>query len=171
MQEKLREYFEDMVVYKDLKESNCFKSLSLPSFLRDWLLKMFGDEDGHFDLNEMMEFIHQYIPSKTDRIGIKNRIVMEGERVKLLTRISIDIDIKTQVVSFALPDFGLTNKETIIEELGWDNCKDELEKAKDSWGIIEFGYKYSELNGRIKGKIKMISFKDFCPYSIDLDFL
>lgn len=41
MEEKLRNYFEDMVVYKDLKESNFFKSLNLPSFLRDWLLKMF----------------------------------------------------------------------------------------------------------------------------------
>ena len=37
MQDKLRDYFEDMVVYKDLKESNFFKSLSLPAFLRDWL--------------------------------------------------------------------------------------------------------------------------------------
>ena len=44
--EKLREYFDDMVVYKDLKKSNFFKDLKLPSFLRDWLLKMFEDEDG-----------------------------------------------------------------------------------------------------------------------------
>ena len=28
MEEKLRNYFEDMVVYKDLKESNFFKSLT-----------------------------------------------------------------------------------------------------------------------------------------------
>lgn len=34
MQDKLRECFEDMVVYKDLKESNFFKGLKLPSFLR-----------------------------------------------------------------------------------------------------------------------------------------
>lgn len=170
MQEKIREYFEDMVVYKDLKESNFFKSLSLPSFLRDWLLKMFEDEDGHFDLNEMTSFIHQYIPSKTEWIGIKNRIVMESENVKLLTRISIDIDVKTQIVTFDLPDFGLSNKETIIEETVWDNCKDELVKAKESWGIIELGYRYPENNGKVKGKIKLISFENFCPYEIDLEF-
>ena len=46
MEEKLRECFDEMVVYKDLKKSNFFASLSLPSFLRDWLLKRFEDEDG-----------------------------------------------------------------------------------------------------------------------------
>lgn len=39
MVEKLRECFDEMVVYKDLKKSNFFSALSLPSFLRDWLLK------------------------------------------------------------------------------------------------------------------------------------
>ncbi len=170
MHEKLKYYFEDMVVYKDLKESNFFKSLSLPSFLRDWLLKMFEDENGHFDVDEMTNFIKQYIPSKAEWTGIKNRIVRENENVKLLTRISIDIDIKTQEVTFSLPDFGLTNKETIVEELVWDQCKDELVKAKETWGIVELSYRYPENNGKIKGKIKLSSFENFCPYEIDLDF-
>lgn len=169
-EDKIREYFEDMVVYKDLKESNFFKSLSLPSFLRDWVLKMFEDEEGHFDVEEITDFVHTYIPSKTEWTGIKNRIVIDGEKVKLLTRISIDIDIKTQEVSFALPDFGLLNKETIIEDRVWDDCKNELVKAKETWGVVELGYRYPDPKMKIKGKIKLISFKNFCPYDIDLDF-
>lgn len=168
MEEKLRQYFEDMVVYKDLKESNFFKALSLPAFLRDWLLKMFEDENGKFDIEEITNFIHTYIPSKTDWTGIKNKIVVECERVKLLTRISVDIDIHTQDVSFSLPDFGLTNKETIIEPNIWNTCKDDLVKAKETWGVIELGYRFPE--GKQKGKIKLISFSNFCPYDVDLDF-
>lgn len=156
MEEKLRNYFEDMVVYKDLKESNFFKSLNLPSFLRDWLLKMFEDEEGHFDVEEITNFIHSYIPSKTDWIGIKNRIVVEGERVKILTRISVDINIKNQEVTFSLPDFALSNKDTIIEPVVWDECKDELVKAKETWGVVELGYRYPENNGKVKGKIKLV---------------
>ena len=170
MEEKLRNYFEDMVVYKDLKESNFFKSLNLPSFLRDWLLKMFEDEEGHFDVEEITNFIHSYIPSKTDWIGIKNRIVVEGERVKILTRISVDINIKNQEVTFSLPDFALSNKDTIIEPVVWDECKDELVKAKETWGVVELGYRYPENNGKVKGKIKLVSFQNFCPYDIDLEF-
>ena len=44
MTEKLRDCFDEMVVYKNLKKNNFFASLSLPAFLRDWLLKKFEDE-------------------------------------------------------------------------------------------------------------------------------
>ena len=37
MESKLRNCFDEMVVYKDLKKSNFFSSLGLPSFLRDWV--------------------------------------------------------------------------------------------------------------------------------------
>ena len=168
MEEKLRTCFEDMVVSKDLKESNFFKGLKLPSFLRDWVIKMFQDDEGKFDVEEITNFVHSYIPSKTDWIGIKNRIVVEGEKVKVLTRISVDINILTQEVTFSLPDFGLTNKETVIESYVWDQCKEDLVKAKETWGVVELGYKYPD--GKIKGKIKLVSFKNFCPYTIDLDF-
>lgn len=170
MEDKLKRYFEDMVVFKDLKESNFFSALKLPSFLRDWLLKMFEDEDGKFDVEEVTNFIKTYIPSKTDWIGIKNRIVVENERVKILTRISVDINITTHEVSFSLPDFGLMNKETLIEPHVWEECKDELVKAKETWGVVELGYRYPEQNGKVKGKIKLLSFRNFCPYEIDLDF-
>lgn len=168
MEIKLKEYFDDMVVFKDLKESNFFKDLNLPSFLRDWLLKMFENEEGKFDVEELTNFVKTYIPSKTEWIGIKNRIVVENERVKLLTRISVDINITTHEVSFSLPDFGLGNKETIIDSNVWDECKDDLIKAKETWGVVELGYRYPE--GKIKGKIKLISFQNFCPYEIDLDY-
>ena len=36
MENRLRKIFSDMVVYKDLKNSNFFSALSLPSFMRDW---------------------------------------------------------------------------------------------------------------------------------------
>lgn len=168
MEDKLKEYFDDMVVFKDLKESNFFKDLKLPSFLRDWLLKMFENEDGKFDVEELTNFVKTYIPSKAEWVGIKNRIVVENERVKILTRISVDINISTHEVSFSLPDFGLGNKETVIEPNVWDECKDELVKAKEIWGVVELGYRYPE--GKIKGKIKLLSFQNFCPYDIDLDY-
>ena len=168
MKEKLKEYFDDMVVFKNLKESNFFKDLKLPSFLRDWLLKMFEDEEGNFDVEELTTFVKSYIPSKLDWIAIKNRIVVENEHVKLLTRVSVDINITTHDVSFSLPDFGLTNKETIIEPNVWDECKDELVKAKETWGVVELGYRYPE--GKTKGKIRLLGFQNFCPYVIDLDY-
>ena len=170
MEEKLRQYFEDMVVYKDLKESNFFRALKLPSFLRDWLLKMFEDDEGKFDVEEITNFIHSYIPSKGDWKGIKDRIVLEGEHVKMLTRVSIDISVHNQEVTFALPDFALSNKDTIIEPEVWDRCRDELLKDNETWGVVELGYRYPDKDSHTTGKIKLISFQNFCPYEIDLEF-
>ncbi len=169
MIEKLQECFDEMVVYKDLKKSNFFSALSLPSFLRDWVLKRFEDDEGTFDIEEVSEFIKEYLPKKDDWVSIKDRVVIDNERVKFLAKITIDIDIKTQDITFALPDFGLTNKETIIELNVWDNIKKGLVNGKETWGVIELGYRFPE-DPKIPGKIKLTDFKDFCPYTIDLDY-
>mgnify|MGYP000534386498 FL=1 len=172
MSDKLRECFDEMVVYKDLGEMSFLKTLKLPSFLRDWVLKKFEDDDGNFDIRDLLDFVNTYMPRKEDWLSIKNRISKEYERVKLLTRISIDIDIKTGTVSFALPDYGLTNKETVIEDSVWDNVKDELVKGNEIWGIVELGYcpPDDSVKPKIPGKIKLTDFTSFTPYNIDLDF-
>lgn len=170
MIEKLRDNFDEMVVYKDLRKSNFFSSLSLPAFLRDWLLKKFQDEEGRYDLEEVMDFVRTYLPRQDQWIQIKNRIVYEHEYVKLLTRISVDINIKTQAVSFSLPDFGLNNKETIIEPEVWEYCKKDLVKGSETWGVVELGYRMPDPDMKLDGKIKLVSFTDFCPYEVDLDY-
>jgi len=183
LSEKLRDNFDEMVVYKDLKKTNFFSTLSLPAFMRDWLLKKFEDEDGNFDKDDLARFVKKFIPRKDDWTAIKNDIIIEGKRVKFLAKISVNIDIKTSEVSFSLPDFGLGFKETIIESDVWDDCKDDLVKGRDIWGMVELGYRspddfdiafeYEKRSSKAKsskeGKIKLISFKNFCPYNIDLD--
>ena len=131
---------------------------------------MRGLDDGNFDIGEVSDFIHTYIPRKDEWISIKNRIIVENERVKFLTKISVDINIKNQEVTFSLPEFGLTNKETIIEPEAWECCKNELVNSRDTWGVIELGYRYPDESQKKAGKIKLISFQNFCPYSIDLDY-
>ena len=141
LSEKLRDCFDEMVVYKDLKKTNFFSALSLPAFMRDWLLKKFEDDEGNFDKDELSRFVKKFIPRKDDWIGIKNRIIIEGERVKFLAKVSVNIDIRTGEVSFALPDFGLGFKETIIESSVWESCKNDLIKGQDIWGMVELGFR------------------------------
>ena len=172
MEEKLRECFSEMVVFKNLKTSNFFASLSLPSFLRDWLLKKFSDDEGRVDVEEVADFVHTYLPRKEEWISIKNRIVYENERVQILTKISIDIDIKTGDISFSLPDFGLSTKETIIESHVWEEYKGELVNGQETWGVVELGYRMPDdtAKPKIPGKIKLTGFTNFCPYTVDLDY-
>ena len=180
MTDKLRECFDEMVVFKDIKNTSFFSGLNLPSFLRDYLIKTFQDENGDIDYDGMDEFIKQRIPRKEEWMSIKNRIVIEGERVKFLAKISIDISVSTQEITFSLPDFGLSNRETIIEPHIWEQVKSELINSRDVWGVVELGYKYpdnfdavftdNKVKNKEKGKIRLLSFKNFCPYSIDVDY-
>lgn len=181
--DKLRDNFDEMVVYKDLKKTNFFSTLSLPAFMRDWLLKKFEDDDGNFNKEELTGFVKKFIPKKEDWNAIKNALVIESKKVKFLAKISVNIDIKTGEVSFSLPDFGLKYNETIIDNEVWESCKEDLVKGRDTWGMVELGYrapddfdiefeyarKSSKARNSKDGKIKLISFKDFCPYRIDLD--
>lgn len=183
LSEKLRDNFDEMVVYKDLKKTNFFSTWSLPAFMRDWLLKKFEDDEGEFDKDDLARFVIKFIPRKDDWNAIKNDIVIESKKVKFLAKVSVNIDIRTGEVSFSLLDFALGFKETIIESDVWDSCKEDLVKGRDIWGMVELGYRspddfdftfeYERKTSKAKnskdGKIKLVSFKNFCPYDIDLE--
>ena len=161
-----------MVVYKDLKNNNVFSSLGLPSFTRDWLLKRFEDEEGNFDIDELSDFVRRFIPRRKDWNAIKSRIVKDHERVKMLTKLSIEVDIRQGEVSFSLPDLGLSARETMIEDAVWQDVKEELASGQEVWGMIELGYRDPDdsVRPRIPGKIRLVRFQNFCPYTINLDF-
>lgn len=168
MVERLKDCFDTMVVYKDLKQNNFISSFKLPSFMRDFVIKKFQDDNGVVDVDGSAAFIREYIPKKEDWKAIKDRIVLQGSTVKFLARISVDINIKSGEITFSLPDFGLRNSDTTIPREVWDSCSQELLKAEENWGIIELGYQYP-YDTKTPGKIKLMSFQDFCPYDIDLD--
>lgn len=181
MIEKLKTSFDEMVVYKNIKEKGkIFSSLGLPAFMRDWLLKKFQDENGEFDPQDIVNFADTYLPKKEDWKSIKDRIVNDREKVRILAKISVDTDIKTGMNSFALPDYGLTNKDTIVENNVWQDCKNDLINGREVWGIVEMGYRppdgfdISFNNNKAKsansGKIRLVGFKSFCPYEINVEY-
>ena len=131
--ERLKNAFDEMVVYKDLKKSNFISSFKLPSFMRDWVVKHFQDDEGEIDVESAANFIKEFIPKKDDWKGIVNRIVNQREQVQFLAKIAINIDIGTQNISFELPDFGLGYKETVIPRDVWETCSTDLLKAEESW--------------------------------------
>lgn len=166
--ERLKDCFDEMVVYKDLNQNNFISSFKLPSFMRDYILKSFQDDNGLVDVEEASEFIKQFIPKKSDWKSLQNRIINNYESVKILAKVSIDINIATGEITFSLPDYGLSNKDTTIPEKVWDVCSQELLKSDENWGIVELGYQ-PPCDSLSKGKIKLLSYRDFCPYDVDLD--
>lgn len=165
---RLKDAFDTMVVFKDLQQNNFISSFKLPSFMRDYVVKNFQDDDGSVDVDGATDFIRTYIPKKEDWKNLKNRIINNNETIKILAKVCVEIDIRTGDISFALPDFGLGYKDTTIPRDVWDACSEDLLKSEENWGIVELGYQYP-YDSKTPGKIKLTDFTDFCPYETDLE--
>ena len=167
--EKLQQSFEGMIVKKSSMQG-VFSSMSLPAFIRDWFIKKYADQDGNVNVNFISEKIKEVMPRKNEWNIIKDKI-LSGETVRFLAKIKIDIDIKTEDITFALPDFGVTKAQTLIPKAVWEKHKHELLITDgEFWGVLEIGYRQIEQGQKTVGKITLEDFKDFRPYKVDLRF-
>lgn len=171
LEDKVRDVFADMVVLKNPERTEFFSNLSLPSYMRDWLVMKFSDDDGLIDNDSVLRYIRQYIPSREDFEQFKFDMV-NGETVRFLARIRVNVDIKTGKTLFELPDFG-GSRAGASGEVANDvvaRWKETLLKESENWGIVEliWGKDYSSRPG--KGVIKLIEYSPFCPYTVDLEF-
>ncbi len=167
--EKLHESFSGMIVKKSSLQG-VFSSLNLPAFIRDWFLKKYADKDGNVNVNFVLEKIKDVMPRKDEWNAVLDKL-LSGEKARFLAKIVIDIDIKTQEITFALPDFGVTKNQTYIPKSVWDKHKKELLVTDgEFWGILDLEYKQVQVGKKTEGKISLVDFKDFRPYKVDLKF-
>lgn len=170
MENKLKLYMEGLIVYKNFNENSFFKSINIPSFLRDFLIQRYSDEDGNLDFDSLKKFVKEYLPKKEEWPSFKSKMVHDRETVKILAKISTDIEIRTQQIRFSLPDFDLSEKDTIIRPEVWEEYKSYLNTGEPIWAIVELRYIAPDDDERIReGKIELIGFKEFKPYTIDLE--
>ena len=170
MIDKLRSRFDETVVYKDLKKAAFFSSVNLPSFLRDWLLKKTTDDDGNIDFEAITNFVREHLPDQNGWEELKERVITEMDRVRILAKIVADVDVRTSEVTFSLPDYGLKNKETFVEPTCWQTIREELPCGREIWGMLELGYRPPIKEMKIEGRIILTQFKNFCPMQGDLDY-
>ena len=99
---RLKDAFDTMVVFKDLKQNNFISYFNLPSLMRVYVVKNFQDDDGEVDVDSASDFIRTYIPKKEDWKNLKNRIINNSETIKILAKVCVEINIRTGEISFAL---------------------------------------------------------------------
>jgi ATP-dependent Lon protease len=172
MEDRLKEWFSDMLVYKNPDYGKFFSALSLPSFMRDWLLMRFSDSDGRINKEEVSEYVRKTIPQKNQWPQLLYQMLHEYQTVKFLAKIKIEFDTSTRTALFSLPDFGVPRKkgEAIVEWNVIEDNQNYLLAPNEIWGIIEMECIEDDL---IKGDgnvLKLKGFKPFSPYTIDLDY-
>lgn len=169
LSEKVKTYFADMAIYKNPQQNSFFSAKSIPSFLRDWMIMRFADEEGRVDLEEVSEFIKNYLPGPNDWEKLKGMMIKEGQRVRFLAKVRVEIDVKTGEGLFSLPGLGFPSRkyEAIVGSHVLRKYKDELLGENEAWGVIEC--EYGQMNGK-EGAIYLTDFRPFRPYKVDVGF-
>ena len=167
-EKKLKEYYADMLVFKSSANSKFFSALSLPSFMRDWLVMRFSDKNGVIDKQEVSDYVKRVIPKKEQWNEYLVDMLHNDQTARFLAKVKIDFDAKSRSALFSLPDFEVPKKkgEAVVD---WDVIeanRDYLLSPTEVWGIVEI---VCEEGGR--GNVfKLIDFQPFCPYTIDLEY-
>jgi len=167
--EKLKELFSGMIVKKNCKNDQ-FSILGIPSFIRDWFIRKYSDEEGNIDADFVASKIKDILPRKENVNVILNNLFSK-ETVKFLARIEIDIDLKKNIISFDIPDLGIDHKDTYIPTEVWEKSKDYILSNNGSvWGILNLKMTSIVVGRKEEKKIALTDFTNFMPYTIDLEY-
>ena len=199
LEEKIKQVFPGMIVLKDPKRSEFFSNLSIPSYMRDWLVMKFSDNQGIIDYDSILAYVKRFIPDR-DAFQVIKYQLMQGGIEKFLARVRMDVNLKKGYVQFELPDFGGARGGAagIVSNEVLDKYADSLLRESENWGIIELalgstleldeddGFSSSAFLVDLLGKslksdkrndskikpneIYLSGYKPFCPYKVDLSF-
>lgn len=163
---KIRDVFPDESVYKMPQNYGVFSGRNIPSFIKDWLIKKFTDEDGTLDKQGLLSYLDRFLPDKKQAQIIKKQLVQTQEPYTVLARVQTQADIKKGIIRFSIPDFGIGPGEGIIPR-SLIEAHPEL-MADEIWGI--FTLVYEPEDEHTPGHISVMDFKPFKPYEVDLDY-
>lgn len=163
---KIRENFAVMAIYKDPASTNSlFVGRNLPSFVKDFILKRYINDEGKVDRGALTNFLDITIPQEA--AAVKDKLG-NGQQLTLLTRFIIYIDLVHGVRRFSIPDLGIKQNEGIIPEYVYTQHTGDLVDG-EKWGIIKLCLMPND-DGK-KNHIEMVDFKPFKPYkSVDMNY-
>lgn len=160
---KISDIFPEESMLKTPDRYSLFSGVNVPSFIKDWLIKRFSDNEGVVDKDALYSFIDKHIPTKDS--NIRSRLV-NGETIQILARIIFETDLKSGEFRFQIPDIGIKAGEGKVSPFLMR--QEGLLKEGENWGIVTMQYIPKE--GKEKGYAEMVKFKQFSPYKPDYDY-
>lgn len=160
---KIKQIFPDLAVMKNTSNKSLFAGRNLPSFVKDYIIRRFANEDGIADRDKVNEYLVNKMPNNI--AVIKNRL-LAGEQVNVTVRFIIKSDLASGRTTFSVPDAQITSNAFVSPQL-LEEYKDELADG-ERWGNITLNY--VEPQGRRSGYIEMTTYKSFEPYRVDYSY-
>lgn len=162
LDKKIKDIFPEESMHKTPDRYSFFSGVNVPSFIKDWLIKKFSNDDV-IDTDGLYRFIEKHIPTKDSNIRSK---LLNGEVVQILARIIFESDLKSGEFRFQIPDIGIKAGEGKVSP--YLARQEGILKEGENWGVVTMQYVQPE--GREKGYAEMVKFKPFRPYKPDFEY-
>ena len=146
---------------KSRNYDSLFKGRNLPSFVKDFILRRYTDDNGAVNGPAVEAYLASKMPSDAEMM---KQCLLGGDSVNITTRFSVNTDMAKGMVRFTLPEINLSADAFVSQEV----LENDGEPITDGehWGNITLVY--VEPEGRRKGYVLMTTYKAFEPYRIDV---
>ena len=161
--EKTKECFSELSIMKSRNYDSLFKGRNLPSFVKDFILRRYTDDNGAVNGPAVEAYLASKMPSDAEML---KQCLLGGDSVNITTRFTVNTDMAKGMVRFTLPEINLSSDAFVSQEL----LENDAEPITDGehWGNITLVY--VEPEGRRKGYVLMTTYKAFEPYRIDVPY-
>jgi ATP-dependent Lon protease len=167
----LIQHAEPTILVNKAVSRSLFQELNVPSYIRDWFLKDIKDYGDLDALQAVKQKMHDSIPRLHDWPKYLD-LLKAGSKVKFLARVSIVFDLKKDRITFEIPEYSITSKQTYIDPLKWETFKEGLLNHSGSvWGVVELSYQDIVHEKKIEHLIFMDHFKYFAPFKVQPEHL
>ncbi len=164
LDQKIRKVFPWESLLKNSDFNNVFSGYNIPSFLKDWIIKAFSQNDS-FDRETCLKFLNEKVPHRG--LNIRLKLLHTQQPIQILSRLIVQTDLLNGRMSFSIPDLRIGFKEGLISLDIAQNILDHLHEG-EVWGILDLKYQPPE-NGS-KGYVVLTDFNPFKPYTVDLEY-
>ena len=96
-EQRFRTCFGNMLVCKTPANAKLFAELNLPSFIRDWLIMRFSDQNGAIDQKKLTAYIKKTIPDKAQWNNMLVDMLYHNQTARFLAKVKIDFDMKKRL--------------------------------------------------------------------------
>jgi ATP-dependent Lon protease len=144
---------------------------TLPSFVRDWFLKDVNPSEAQTVMPMIKQRIQDIMPTPGTWAKFLDRL-RSGETVKILSKIAIHVDLKQDILTFSIPDFGLTANETYIANEQWQSFKQSfLNTVGSVWGVLTLHFHDVTIGKKTEKRIHLQDFRYFAPFKVNVNHL
>jgi len=168
---KLQQRVEPNLLVNKTLSRQLSTDFNLPSFVRDWFLKDVKPSEAQSVMPQIKQRIQDIMPTPGTWGKFLDRL-RSGETVKILSKVAIHVDLKQDLLTFSIPDFGLTSNETYIGNEQWQTFKQSfLNTVGSVWGVLTLHFHEVKIGKKMEKRICLEDFRYFAPFKVKVDHL